>query len=260
VECTVTVSYPFTSGPAIPATIVDEPDGTLIIGGSLSQTGGTPSWTCASLTCSATVNAGESATFTYTGAAAASATGGNGSNRARFTLGGTADLVDEITVVGTGDAVLNLTKTAPGSTATAGSSLTWTITLENTGGSGGADVPASTVQLVDTAPAQVTGLAVRHTGGVGEWSCSGLTCTCASMPVGSATFSATGTLTSGTAAGTVVLNESDVTWTNDVFGPDYAEVAGAAITVAAPTTTTTVTTTTYDPYDTYTAAPINFAG
>jgi uncharacterized repeat protein (TIGR01451 family) len=259
VECTATVSYPFSSGPAIPATIVDEPDGTLITGGTLTQTGGTPSWTCASLTCSATVNAGESATFAYTGTAAASASGGNGSNRVRFTLGGTADLVDEITVVGSGDAILNLAKTASGSTATPGSTLTWTITVQNTGGSGGSDVAASTVQLVDSAPAQLANASVRATGGVGEWSCSGLTCTCASMPVGSATFSVTGTLSNDVAAGTVVLNEADLTWSNDVFGPDYAEVAGAGITVATTTTTTTpATTTTYDVYDT--EAPINFAG
>jgi uncharacterized repeat protein (TIGR01451 family) len=239
VECTITVSYPFSSGPAIPATIVDEPDGALIVGGTLTQASGTPSWTCASLTCSATVNAGESATFTYAGAAAATSAGGDGYNRVRFTSGGTASVTDEITVVGTGDAYLGITKTSAQQDVKAGEPVTYTITLTNSGGLGGSNVAAADVEVADTAPALVSGMALSFTSGVGTWACNGLVCTTASMPVGSATFTASGTLSAEAVGGTIVLNEVGVTWFNDVFGPAYSEVAGAAVTVQQTTTTTT---------------------
>jgi hypothetical protein len=274
VECTVTVSYPFESGPPIAATIVDEPDGALIVGGTLTQGSGTPTWNCAALTCSATVDAGDSATFTYAGSAAATATGGDGYNRVRFTLGGTASVTDEITVVGTGDAYLGITKTSAQQKVKAGDPVTFTITLTNDGGTDGdlplgskavgSDVAAVDVEVADTAPALVSGMTLDFTSGVGSWSCSGLVCTTATMPVGTATFTATGTLSADAAGGTLVLNEVGVTWFNDVFGPDFAEVAGAAVTVEATTTTTTTpsdsTTTTSIAPSGNPGAQIRFAG
>lgn len=244
VNCTITVSYPFSSGPPIAATIVDSPDGALITGGTLTQAGGTPTWTCLALTCSATVNAGESATFTYAGSAAVTATGGHGSNTIAFTAGGTATITDLIEVVGTGDAYLSIAKSTEQTSVDPGGAVTWTVTLTNSGGSGGADVAATNVELVDTAPAAVTGLTLVHSGGVGTWSCTGLVCTTASMPVGTATFTAAGTLSAGAEPGSLVVNDVGVTWFNDIFGPDYAETAGSAVSVAQTTTTTTSTTTT----------------
>ena len=263
VECTISVSYPFDSGPPIAATVVDEPDGALIVGGTLTQDSGTPSWTCAALTCSATVNAGESATFTYAGSAAATSTGGDGYNRVRFTLGGTASVTDEITVVGTGDAYLGIAKTSAQQNVKAGAPVTYTITLTNSGGLGGSNVAATNVELADTAPAFVSGMALSFTSGVGTWACNALVCTTASMPVGSATFTATGTLSAEAVGGTIVLNEVGVTWFNDVFGPAYSEVSGAAVTVETTTTTTTPsnsTTTTTIAASGNPGAQIRFAG
>jgi hypothetical protein len=82
-------------------------------------------------------------------------------------------------------------------------------------------------------------MTLDFTSGVGTWACNALVCTTASMPVGSATFTASGTLSAEAVGGTIVLNEVGVTWFNDVFGPAYSEVAGAAVTVQQTTTTTT---------------------
>ena len=78
-----------------------------------------------------------SASFTFAGSAATTTTGGDGSNRADLAwTGPTAGAVtqtDPIVVVGSGDTVLSVTKSADQTTAAVGSPVSWTVTVTNSG-------------------------------------------------------------------------------------------------------------------------------
>jgi uncharacterized repeat protein (TIGR01451 family) len=260
--CTMTVEYPVPPGATPPpitgATLVDTPDPTLFPGGSgfanpaeWSCSGGPPATSC-SLIGPNTIDPGETVTFTYTGQAAATATGGTGDNSATLTwtapLSGSATAVDPITVKGTGDTSLTITK-APASTAVvAGQNATWSVTVTNAG-----PLPATSVSVTDTAALAVagtttalTGVVMAYASGVGTWTCAGATCTAATMPVGSTTFTAI-TPTPVVTQSATIANEAAVTWGNDILGPSFAEVASSALVASAASVTTSAVPTTTTP-------------
>ncbi len=233
VNCTVTVRNP-SSGPATTVSLVDSPDGTLITGGTLTETG-TSAWTCGSLTCTiGSLAAGTTTTFSYVGTAATTATGGDGSNTAALTWNsGTASAVDPIVVVGNGDTRLEIEKVTSQSEATPGQPITWTIILTNAG-----PLAATDPVVTDTPPVGVNGLTLTYVSGMGTWNCSGVSCTAATMPVGTTTFTATGTVAADAPTDRALVNEVGVAWANDILGPDFPITAGSAVPVVASATTT----------------------
>ena len=254
--CSVTVSYPDDHPAGVPITAATLADvlagdtGSTLNGVSTTST----DWDCATLPCTLAagqqIDPGESAVFVVDALSAASVTGGTLTNTVTVDYGAPAKQaseVDEIIVVGSGDTDLSITKVADQSSAAPGQQVSWTVTVTNVGAPGAVALPADGVTVADLAPSSVTGLSISHVSGPGTWSCSAAVCTSASMPPGAATFRVVGTLSADAVAGSLV-NEIDVTWSNDVLGPDFPVVAAGTIEVQvptpAPTTTTTTTTTT----------------
>jgi uncharacterized repeat protein (TIGR01451 family) len=109
---------------------------------------------------------------------------------------------------------LTINKTGPAS-ANAGSDITYTITLTNSGPSA-----ASAVSLTDSTPANTTFVSESQTTGP-AFSCSNpaaggtgtTTCTIGLFPVGTATFSITLHIAAATPTGTVITNTANVSST-----------------------------------------------
>jgi large repetitive protein len=125
---------------------------------------------------------------------------GNNSQMASATVSASADLT--------------INKTGPAS-ANAGTDVTYTVTLTNSGPSG-----ASAVSLSDSTPANTTFVSETQTTGP-AFSCSKpavggtgtISCTIGLFPIGSATFSITLHIGAGTATGTVITNTANVSST-----------------------------------------------
>lgn len=267
-SCTVQVSYPLGATPGVPVSV-----GTLgaALGGTAPSTATgltttSPDWSCAALLCTLTgqIDPGDVADFTLDATADNSTVGGELTSTATLDYGSPTQqraTTDQMTVAGSGDTDLTLTKSSDQTTAQPGQAVSWTVTLTNVGVSGSAALPAADVVLADLVPDGVTNLSIAYASGVGSWSCAAAVCTTASMPPGSATFRVQATVAPTATAGSNLVNEVDVSWTNDVIGPDTPVVAGASITIAAPTPTPTTTTTTVPTTSTTTptAAPARLA-
>ena len=128
---------------------------------------------------------------------------------------------------------LSVAKTGGPDPVPAGGELTWTVTVTNSG-----TVAAETVQLADPLPARTTFASVGAPAG---WSCSApavgasgtVSCSIASLPVGSASFTIVATVGRTTAPGTVLSNTATVT--SATADPDSADTtATATVTVGAP--------------------------
>lgn len=268
--CTVQVAYPLGATPGVPVTVATVG---AAFGGTtpVTATGLTttsPDWTCTTLSCTLTgqLDPGDVAAFSLDAVADPSTTGGEVTSTATLGYGSptrSLTTTDQMTVAGSGDTDLTLTKAADQTTATPGQTVSWTVTLTNVGVAGSTALPAADVVLADVVPDNVTGLSISYLSGVGTWTCADAVCVTPTMPVGAATFRVTATLSSTAATGANVVNEVDVAWSNDLVGPDAPVVAGASVTVAAPpapapsptTPTTTTTTTTTAPA----AAPARLA-
>ncbi len=248
--CTITVDYP-EQGEAIATitdvTVTDTPDSDLdswVTGGALNQTDGSGAFSCTDLVCdTGALDPGQSATFEYTATVTDTPTGGTGQNDVSVTWagpgsGGPVTASDEVTVVGSGDTDVEIDKTTEQTEVTPGAPISWTVTVTNAG-----DLPALNAVVTDIAPDGVDGMTLTYVSGVGDWSCSDLVCSTASMPVGSTTFVASGTVASDATAGTTLVNEVEVGWDNDILGPDFPITAGSDVSVVAAATTTTTTTT-----------------
>lgn len=244
--CRITVDYPTPpqAGPGISGiAVADAPDSDLaglISGGTLNRTAGAGSWNCTGYSCTdGELSSGESAVFELTASVKDDPLGGNGTNEASVnwsapTPGGPLTADDTVVVKGTGDTSLGIDKTTSDTEANPGGPITWTVKVTNEGTLAGGDVVVS-----DIPPDEVDGLELTHAGGVGEWDCRATSCRSASMPVGSATFRAAGTVSSGTKGDTSLVNEVGVTWANNILGPDFPLTAGSAVPVVASATTTT---------------------
>ena len=241
IECELTVTYGGRdAGPVTVAELADSvSDPSLVEGATLTTTD--PDWTCpgAGAPCELTgsIEAGDSVVFDYAATAADTQDGGDVENTATLTYETGSDTVvatsvDTLTVTGRQDTVLDIVKTADAETAQPGDRVSWTVTVANVGVPGGVALDASSVVLTDVASGVVDDLTITQVDGVGTWTCSDAVCTTPSMPPGTTTFRATGTLSPTAVAGDVVVNQTDVRWTNDVFGPDHPSVAGATLSVA----------------------------
>lgn len=241
-NCSIVVDYPATpgGGPDINAiSVTDEPDAelaALVTGGALGFVSGDGTWNCSALACTdGELANGQSATFEYSATAADDPIGGTGVNDVAVDSSqGPAGADDTVVVLGNGDTRLEIEKTTTDTEANPGGPITWTVKVTNAG-----PLDALDVVLNDIAPAEVDGLTLIHAEGVGEWDCSGTTCRSASMPLGSATFTAAGTVAADTAGDTSLVNEVGVVWSNDILGPDFPITAGSAVPVVASATTTT---------------------
>ncbi|HEV7571145.1 MAG TPA: hypothetical protein VGQ21_06565 [Thermoanaerobaculia bacterium] len=115
---------------------------------------------------------------------------------------------------------LTINKTGPAS-ANAGTNITYTVTLTNSGPSA-----ATAVSLTDAVPANTTFVSESQTAGP-TFSCSTpaaggtgtITCTIGLFPVGSATFSITLHIGAGVATGTVITNTANVSSTTSDPNP-----------------------------------------
>jgi uncharacterized repeat protein (TIGR01451 family) len=140
------------------------------------------------------------------------------------------------TTVGTGSADLSVTKTDTPDPVAAGSSITYTITVNNAGPSA-----ATTATLNDAVPTNTTFVSLASAAG---WSCTTpavgatgpISCNIASMPVGSAVFTLTVLVDGSTANGTVITNSA--TGASATTDPNPGNNTGTA--------TTTVTATSAD--------------
>ena len=240
--CTVVLDYPATPGggpdiTGIPVTDAPDPDlAALVSGATLTFDSGDGTWDCAALECTdGELSNGQSATFEFSATVADDPIGGNGVNSVSVdTPGGVLTADDTVTVVGNGDTRLEIEKTTTDTEAEPGGPITWTVKVTNTG-----PLDATDVLVTDVSPAEVEGLTLTFADGVGDWTCSGLSCSAASMPIGSATFTAAGTVSSETKGDTSLVNEVGVSWANDILGPDFPITAGSAVPVVAGATTTT---------------------
>jgi uncharacterized repeat protein (TIGR01451 family) len=252
--CTITVHYPTppAAGPVISEiSLVDKPDTeltALLSDGALTHIPGPGTWDCAGLSCtSGELSSGESATFEFTATVANHPLGGDGVNTVSVNwnepiVGGPLEADDAVVVKGTGDTSLEIEKTTSDTEADPGGPITWTVKVTNAG-----PLAATDVVVNDIAPAEVDGLTLTYATGVGEWTCGGTSCKATTMAVGSATFTAAGTVSSKTKGDTSVVNEVGVTWANNILGPDFPITAGSAVAVVASATTTTTPTPTAVP-------------
>ncbi|MFV0316092.1 MAG: hypothetical protein ACK5O2_03910 [Microthrixaceae bacterium] len=245
--CEIGLSYPATpgGGPAITTIeLTDNPSPTLAAlttGGALTFDSGAGTWNCTALVCNnGTLANGESATFSYTAAVNNDPEGGNGDNTVSVTSSvDTVTSSDTVTVIGTGDTTLEIAKSTEETEANPGGPITWTVTVTNAGPLAGTDVLVS-----DIVPAEVDDAELTYSEGVGDWTCTGASCSTASMPVGAATFEFTGTVAAETKGDTSIVNEVGVSWENDILGPDFPITAGSVVPVVAGATTTTTATST----------------
>ncbi|HEV7767757.1 MAG TPA: ExeM/NucH family extracellular endonuclease [Thermoanaerobaculia bacterium] len=142
--------------------------------------------------------------------------GGNNSATATTTVEGLADL--SVTKVDTPDPV------------TAGTNLTYTITVNNAGPSS-----ATTVSVTDALPTGTTFVSLSSPGG---WSCTTpavggtgtVTCTNPSIPIGNSVFTLVINVNPGTANGTVITNSASVSSaTSDPNGGNETAVATTTV-------------------------------
>lgn len=244
--CQVTVSHPLPKGGSGPdvtgISVTDAPDSALdalTSGDSFTKTAGDGTWNCSGLECTiAALSAGQSTTFQYQSTVNATSTGGAGANTAAVAwtgpTGGDRQATADVVVVGNGDTSVEIKKSTTQTQVAPGGQVSWTVEVENKG-------PLDTLDVVvsDLAPVGVEGMSLTYASGTGTWNCSSVTCTAVSMGQGKATFNATGTLSTGAAPDTAIVNEVEVRWDNDILGPDFPITAGSAIPVVAAATTTT---------------------
>jgi uncharacterized repeat protein (TIGR01451 family) len=222
------------------------PAGTTFV--ALSSPGG---WSCTTpavgsggtVTCSNASLAVGGAVFTLTVAIAPSTTG-TISNTATVSSTTTdpnpGNNSDTETTLISSAADISVTKVDTPDPVQAGANLTYTITVGNAGPSN-----APTAGLSDTLPAGTTFVSLSSPGG---WSCTtpavgaGGTVTCSnpSMPLGSAVFTLTVAVNSGTANGTMISNTATVTEVGSDLNPGN-ESATATTTVTVAPSPATVT-------------------
>lgn len=243
VSCELSVTYAGAdAGPVTVAELADTvSDPSLLVDGTLGTSD--PEWSCpgAGAPCSLTgdLDAGDTVVFDYLATAADTQDGGTVDNSATLSYESGPDTLiatatDTLVVAGRQDTVLDIVKTADATSAAPGATLSWTITVSNVGVPGGAALDARSVVLSDVASDVVRDLRLLRLDGVGGWTCEGATCTTPTMAPGTTRFRATGTLAPTATPGSTVVNQTDVRWTNDLFGPEHPAVAGVSMAVAEP--------------------------
>ena len=243
IDCTLSVAFPDTPD-AIPVAVaeiaVEPTPGALVSSPTLTAQGAPGSeWSCAPTGCTLTgspLQPGDVVEFAWSAAAATTPDGGELTLDAVLTwpVDRTATATDNVAIAGSTDTELTIAKSAVTERARPGGTLDWVVTVENVGVAGRPDaLDARNVVLTDAAARWITDLVVTPIDGVGDWTCSGSSCTTDLMPSGVATFAVAGRLAQDAPVGAALVNQVDVVWENDVFGPGVPAVAGATITVEA---------------------------
>jgi uncharacterized repeat protein (TIGR01451 family) len=186
--------------------------------GSLAPLGGS-----VTITITATINAGAQGTTISNQGTASYDSNGDGTNDATTptddpSVGGTADPTTFVVT----SVALTATKTATGTFA-AGSTVTYTIVIHNSGNTASPDTPA-VHELTDTLPAALTLVSAvassgtaTTTGNTANWD--------GSVPAGGdVTITITATVNAGTAPGTTVNNQGTVTYDSNLDGTNDTTV------------------------------------
>jgi uncharacterized protein len=144
-------------------------------------------------------------------------------------------LVGYFEVAGFGSADLSVTKVEGDDPVTAGTNLSYTITVSNDGPD-----PAENVSLTDTLPAGTSFVSLTPPGG---WSCTGpggsFPCTIGSLAVGSAAFTLTIAVDPDVVAGTVLTNQATVSSTTS--DPDSGDLSATEMTTVSASADLSVT-------------------
>lgn len=227
-SCTITLSYPG-QGPALtPVTVSDTPPAEFL-NGTLVHVSGSGTWNCIGLTCTlvGSYSPGDTTTFGFSFDVASSADGevSNTANASWNTGSASDDAV--VTVRQPTDTTLSIIKVVEGGTVRPGDPVAWRIIVTNEG-----PVDAVNVRVADMPGGFVQRAVMAFESGVGSWACSDLECTTALMPLGDAVFVVRGFVAGDAPPGTVITNEAEVEWDNDVFGPDFPIRVGAQVIVA----------------------------
>ncbi len=229
-SCTITLIYPG-QGPAVTTVSMTDTPPAEFVNGALTHTSGSGTWNCVALTCSLVGNysPGDATTFTLSFDVTPSADG-EVVNTANGTWdSGSASDTAEVTIGQPTDTTLSIIKIVDGARPRPGDPLRWTIIVTNEG-----PVAALNVRVSDMPGEFVRGAHMRFDSGVGVWACTLVECTTASMPLGDAVFVVNGFVADNAPPGTVITNEAEVEWDNDIFGPDFPIRVGAQVVVAEP--------------------------
>jgi uncharacterized repeat protein (TIGR01451 family) len=205
---------------------------------TVTWNGGIPAAGSVTITITATVNAGTAAGTTVSNQASISFDADlNGTNESSGTsddpsVGGANDP----TTFTVGGVVLSATKTASG-TFVAGSTVTYTIVISNTGASASPDNAGN--EFTDTLPASLTLVSATATSGTATTVANTVNWNGGIPAAGSVTITITATINAGTAAGTTISNQGSVSYDADLNGSNETTVqtdSPAAAGAADPTT------------------------
>jgi uncharacterized repeat protein (TIGR01451 family) len=203
---------------------------------TVTWNGGIPAAGNVTITITATINAGTQGTVSNQATIAFDADL-NGTNESSGTsddpsVGGANDP----TTFTVGAATLSATKTASG-TFVAGSTVTYTIVISNTGSSASPDNAGN--EFTDTLPASLTLVSATATSGTATTAASTVNWNGSIPAAGSVTITITATINAGTAAGTTISNQGSVSYDADLNGSNETTVqtdSPAAAGASDPTT------------------------
>jgi uncharacterized repeat protein (TIGR01451 family) len=203
---------------------------------TVTWNGGIPAAGNVTITITATINAGTQGTVSNQATIAFDADL-NGTNESSGTsddpsVGGANDP----TTFTVGAATLSATKTASG-TFVAGSTVTYTIVISNTGSSSSPDNAGN--EFTDTLPASLTLVSATATSGTATTAANTVNWNGGIPAAGTVTITITATINAGTAAGTTISNQGSVSYDADLNGSNETTVqtdSPAAAGASDPTT------------------------
>ncbi|MEO6193364.1 MAG: IPTL-CTERM sorting domain-containing protein [Thermoanaerobaculia bacterium] len=205
---------------------------------TVTWNGGIPAAGSVTITITATINAGTAqGTVVSNQASIAFDADLNGTNESSGTsddpsVGGANDP----TTFTVGGATLSATKTVSG-TFVAGSTVTYTIVISNTGASASPDNAGN--EFTDTLPAGLTLVSANATSGTATTAASTVNWNGSIPAAGSVTITITATINAGVAAGTTISNQGSVSYDADLNGSNETTVqtdSPAAAGASDPTT------------------------
>ena len=202
--------------------------------GSLAPLGGS-----VTITITATVNAGAQGTTISNQGTVSYDANNDGTNEASNSTDdpGVGGASDPTTFV-VGSAAISATKTVSG-TFTAGSTVTYTVVISNSGGSASLDNPGD--ELTDILPSSLTLVSANATSGTAAIAANTVTWNGGIPAAGSVTITITATINAGTAPGTTVSNQASISFDADLNGTNESSGTSDDPTVGGANDPTTFT-------------------